>query len=85
MMMTGALPDFAQSLSVPLGRPVLDRTGIEGRYFFHLEWAGDWPDAAPGPSLPTALQEQFGLKLESGRAPIELLVIDRVERPQALE
>lgn len=83
VMMTGEVRAFADYLSVPLGRPVLDRTGIEGRYFFHVEWAGDStpPNAEPGPSLPTALQERFRLRLAPHREKIEMMVIDRAERP----
>jgi uncharacterized protein (TIGR03435 family) len=77
------------ALANQVGRPVLDRTGLNGSFNFKLEWI---PDAAPGgdapspsdstgPSLFTALQEQLGLKLESARGPVEILVIDHVERP----
>lgn len=62
-----------------LGRPVLNKTGIGGRFDFQLEYAPD--DATTGPSIFTALQEQLGLKLESGRAPEDFLVIDQIERP----
>jgi bla regulator protein blaR1 len=74
-------------------RPVLDETGLTGSYAFDLAWTPDAPPSAPGqpqtanaadpagPSLFTALQEQLGLKLESMRRPVEVLVIDHVERP----
>jgi uncharacterized protein (TIGR03435 family) len=63
-------------------RKVLDRTGLEGTYNFTLKWTSD-EDAAGGngPSLFTAIQEQLGLKLESTKAPLDVLVIDHVERP----
>jgi uncharacterized protein (TIGR03435 family) len=77
-----------------LSRPVLDKTGLTGTYDFTLEWMADTastpsPDAAnavtlpgiPGASLFTALQQQLGLKLEPGKSPIEVLVIDHVEKP----
>jgi bla regulator protein blaR1 len=81
------------ALANQLGRPVLDRTRLEGSFDFKLEWAdqggassppgGDaLPPADPnGPSIFTALQEQLGLKLESTKGPVEVLVIDQVERP----
>jgi uncharacterized protein (TIGR03435 family) len=78
-----------------LDRPVVDRTGIAGRYDFTLNWTPDdsqfrslgatipHPTGSMNapPPLSTALQEQIGLKLESIRAPIETLVIDHVEKP----
>jgi bla regulator protein BlaR1 len=86
---------LASQLSNPLGRTVLDRTGLKGRYDIKLEFTpeegagrgpGDGPEAAPppdttGPSLFTALQEQLGLKLESSKGPVEIIVIDRIEKP----
>jgi uncharacterized protein (TIGR03435 family) len=88
--------DLADSLSVQLGRTVLDKTGLTSRYDFTLKWTAD--DAqlplpsgrAPppslttdpsGPTLFTAVQEQLGLKLEPGKGPVEVVVIDHVERP----
>jgi len=79
-----------------LDRPVLDQTGIEGRYDFMLNWTPDdsqYPDLgrkiphptagghAP-PPLSAAIQEQIGLKLDLIRAPVEAFVIDHVEKPQ---
>jgi uncharacterized protein (TIGR03435 family) len=74
-----------------LDRPVVDKTGLDGRYDFDLEWAPDEsqfqgalarqsPESTK-PGLFAALQEQLGLKLEAARGPIETLVIDHVERP----
>jgi uncharacterized protein (TIGR03435 family) len=74
------------------GRLVIDKTGLSGRFAFNLTWTPDQiPTVAPppgippvdpnGPSLVTALQEQLGLKLESAKGPVEVLVIDSVERP----
>ncbi len=62
-----------------LGRPVIDRTGLSGRFDFTFEWSPDTDTQAP--SFPTALREQLGLKLTSAKAPIQLLVVDQVERP----
>jgi uncharacterized protein (TIGR03435 family) len=65
------------------GRPVIDKTGLTGSYDFTLEWSpeGTPADAATGPSIFTAVQEQLGLKLESSKAPTEILVIDHAEKP----
>ncbi|MGD1071274.1 MAG: TIGR03435 family protein, partial [Bryobacteraceae bacterium] len=77
----------AQNLSARVGRPVEDATGLKGYYDFRLEWTPDETDGAPtpsdqtGPSLFTAIREQLGLKLESVKGPVEVLVIDHVERP----
>ena len=69
-----------------IDRPVLDRTGLTGTYDFDLRFAapslrGPSPDAPPLPSIFTALQEQLGLKLETSRGPVEMFVIDSVDRP----
>jgi len=72
---------LADSLASDLGRRIVDRTELAGPFEILLEWA---PDAAADralPSLSVALQEQLGLKLESERAQVEVLVIDRIERP----
>ena len=70
-------------LGIVTRRPVVDRTGLTGEYSFDVPFAP--PDAKPGDSAAasifTALQEQVGLRLEDSRAPIEVLVIDRAERP----
>ncbi len=72
----------AQLAGRVLDRPVLDRTGIAGEFDITLEWAFD-PGADNGPSIGTALQEQLGLKLEAQKGAVDVLVIDRVERPSA--
>lgn len=71
-------------------RLVLDQTGLTGLYDWTLKWApvnaepGE-PEASAGdpsePALFTALQEQLGLKLESQKAPVDVVVIDRIEKP----
>ena len=69
---------------VPLvNRFVEDRTGLRGVFDFDLAWTPDETVATDlsGPSIFTALQEQLGLKLESTKGPVEVLVIDSVERP----
>jgi uncharacterized protein (TIGR03435 family) len=95
-LVAGAMPisQLIPPLSQFAERLVVDRTGLTGNYEIDLKWTPDRmppgppPPGAPplsidpnGPSLFTAVQEQLGLKLESERAPIEVLVIDHVERP----
>ncbi len=85
---------LANTLSNATGRPVIDKTGLTGKYDYILEWtpdagaAGPGQDApppvdSPGPTIFTALQEQLGLKLESSKGPVENIVIDRVDHPSA--
>jgi uncharacterized protein (TIGR03435 family) len=81
---------LTQEFSGELGRVILDRTGIEGRYDVALKWTPDSGQAPAdngaaeaGPSLFTAIQEQVGLKLESSKGPVQVLVIDHVEMPTA--
>src|ERR1700730_15268876 len=84
---------FAGTWSV--GRPVLDRTGLPGRWDVQLDFvqtfvAGPNADSAPvpnpsadsGPDMPSALRDQLGLKLQRSKARIEYLVIDQIARPQ---
>jgi uncharacterized protein (TIGR03435 family) len=71
--------EFAHNLALFEDRPVVDQTGLPGSYDFTLKWtfevtAETVPDAAP--SLPTAIREQLGLRLESTRGKAEVLVID---------
>jgi uncharacterized protein (TIGR03435 family) len=73
---------LARILANELDRPVVDRTGIEGTFDADLEWTPE-QNSDPGPSIFTAIQEQLGLKLEAERAPVDVLIVDRVERPSA--
>jgi uncharacterized protein (TIGR03435 family) len=66
-------------LSNFLRRSVIDRTGFKSQFAIHLEWARD--ETSDGPSLFTALEEQAGLKLDSGKGPVDVLVIDSVGQP----
>jgi len=76
-MLRGQVPlsELAHYLSPSLGRTVLDRTGLAGTFEIKLEWM---PDEE---SLFTAIQEQLGLRLESTKAAVDVLVIDRAEKP----
>jgi uncharacterized protein (TIGR03435 family) len=85
------MPSLASILSRMTSRAVQDRTGLTGAFSFTLTWTPDDfqkpdplgrpPANAEAPSLFTALQEQLGLKLESTRAPVDIVVIDHIERP----
>jgi uncharacterized protein (TIGR03435 family) len=88
------LDEFSRLLRLVVGRPVIDKTGIAGRFDFKVEFSREGTELAgiqakdpapsdPGspPSIFTALQDVLGLKLNSGRGPVETLVIDHIERP----
>lgn len=71
------------NLTVYLQRTVIDKTGITGTFDAHLKWSPDEAGDAALASIFTALQEQLGLRLESGKGPVEVIIIDHVERPSA--
>ncbi len=90
------MQDFAHLMqSAVLDRPVVDQTDLTGRWDFELKWTpdesqfsgmgmrppppSDAPDAPP--PLFTAIQEQIGLKLESGKAQVDVMVVDHVDKP----
>jgi uncharacterized protein (TIGR03435 family) len=78
-----------------MDRPVIDQTGLAGRYDFALNWTPDdsqfggmpgkmpppTDNTNPPPNLYTAIQEQIGLKLDATKAPADVMVIDHVEKP----
>jgi uncharacterized protein (TIGR03435 family) len=88
----GELTHFLAPL---LGRVVVDKTGLKGKYDFDLHWTpdesalkgpGDPDEPAPdpnGPSIFAAVQEQLGLELRPAKGPVEMLVIEHAERPDA--
>jgi uncharacterized protein (TIGR03435 family) len=81
-----SMSDLALILQFRVDRPVVDQTGLKGRFDFKLQWTTDdaqAPQADAPPGLFTAIQEQIGLKLEPVKAPAEVLVIDHVERAGA--
>jgi uncharacterized protein (TIGR03435 family) len=95
-----AVPIFAlaQILSQQLSRPVIDKTGLSGKYNFELTYTLDTLQGDPfgpltrfsppppddnSPSIFTALEEQLGLRLVATRGPVEVLVIDHAEKPDA--
>jgi len=81
-----SMSQFAQFLQ-RVGRPVIDKTGLTGRYDFDLAFAplgSVTPDVAPDPARPTifiALEDQLGLKLQSTQGPLDVIVIDSIEQP----
>ena len=90
------LSQLASSLSPLVGRVVQDHTGLSGEFDFDLSWTPEqMPQGPPpgvnapplppidpnGPSLTTALQEQLGLKLDAGRGPVTVFVVDKVSQP----
>ena len=81
-----ATAEIANALHVPGGAPVVDRTGLTGKYDFALEYSysgrasDQLPEAPPAPALFTALQQQLGLQLVSRRLPFEVLVIDSFDK-----
>jgi len=84
---SATIGELAGQLSGYLGRQVLDKTGVDGQFAITLSFApvdvggGDATSTDPAPSIFQALQEQAGLKLEADRGPVEVVVIDRAEKP----
>jgi len=70
---------LAEALQEPLGAFVRDETGLQGSYYFALEFVPDNnPKNVDGPPLAAALQEQLGLRLEKRKGPVEVLVVDHI-------
>jgi uncharacterized protein (TIGR03435 family) len=79
-----SMEDFAKFLQFVLDRPVVDQTGLSGKYDFKLEWTKDnapVTDENAPPGFFTAIQEQAGLKVEPSKAEVDVLAIDHVEQP----
>ena len=91
------MDQFVKELSRQVGRPVLNETGLTAQYTMDLTFSpeggggpgGDGPPGergpAPGsdgPTVFTAVQEQLGLKLESRKAPVQMFIVDKIERPE---
>ncbi|HEY5381284.1 MAG TPA: TIGR03435 family protein [Acidobacteriaceae bacterium] len=80
---------LAEMMTGQFGRPVIDKTGLTGKYDFVLKYKGRWDrdrqadDLDPLPPLDRALQEELGLKVETAKGPVKFLVIDHVEMPSA--
>jgi uncharacterized protein (TIGR03435 family) len=79
----GHMQVLVNFLAGQIGQPVVDVTGLTDEYEFSLSWVASRPSAtedSAGPDLFAALQQQLGLKLESKKGPIEVLVVDHAER-----
>ena len=72
------MDQFARQLTFHLHEPVVDGTGLAGRYDFKLAWSDD---NSAYPSFFTALQEQLGLKLERHKGPVQIFVVDNASKP----
>jgi uncharacterized protein (TIGR03435 family) len=73
---------FSEELTRVAGRPVLNETGLTGRYDIEMDWAADDDDDdIDAPKLLTAIKEQLGLALESRKAQVEVVVVDHMELP----
>lgn len=93
------MANLASILSDIMGRPVEDRTGVAGKFDFSMAWTPDAVDGGtgatggkalpppdnnePGPTIFTALQETLGLKLESAKVTVPVVVIEKTEKPSA--
>jgi uncharacterized protein (TIGR03435 family) len=93
------MTQLASALSSNMSAIVVDRTGLEGKFDVFMQWTPDPSsnrmltkngeplpppsDATQGPSIFTALQEKLGLKLETRKVPVEIIVVDHAERPTA--
>jgi uncharacterized protein (TIGR03435 family) len=90
------MADFAGVMQITvLDRPVVDQTGLAGKFDFHLKWTPDETqfggmgikeppsadDATAPPDLFTTLQKELGLKLQATKAPVDVIVIDHVSKP----
>jgi uncharacterized protein (TIGR03435 family) len=84
-LLAASLPTQTGMATIP--RPVVDETGLSGTYDFAMEWTQVAQDGtrsdATAPTFEQALKEQLGLRLESKKGPVEVLVIDHVEHPSA--
>jgi uncharacterized protein (TIGR03435 family) len=79
MIRSVTMPALAAALANVTGYQVVDRTGLTGNFDVNLAWKAE-DSQADGPDLFTAIQEQLGLKLESGKTSVDTLVVDHAER-----
>lgn len=82
--------NLARSYNTALGRDIVDKTGLSGVFDIHLTWTNDpdsrdaaSPSTSDDASIFSALEEQLGLKLRSVKGPVDVLVIDHIEKPSS--
>jgi uncharacterized protein (TIGR03435 family) len=78
-----SMEQFAAFLANSVARPVNDATGLKGKHDFTLKWVMDWGRSSAeesGPNIFEALQQQLGLKLESKKGTVDILVVDHIEK-----
>jgi uncharacterized protein (TIGR03435 family) len=79
-----SIESVAANLSFAVGRVIVNKTELEGGYDFTLEYAPDGADASDTrPSIFTAIEEQLGLTLVPSKGPVDVIVVDHIERPTA--
>ena len=82
-----SMATLAANIARSVRRAVIDKTGLTGTYDIHLQWTDAPlndianPNISDRPGIFTAITEQLGMKLESAKGPVEVIVIDRIERP----
>jgi uncharacterized protein (TIGR03435 family) len=82
-----SMGDISQMLAIQFGHPVVDKTGLTGRYDFDLKYYETRirdrrdDDTNPWPPLDTAIEDQLGLRLQASTGPVRVLVIDHIETP----
>jgi uncharacterized protein (TIGR03435 family) len=76
-----SLNRFAEELTRVAGRPVVNRTGLTGHYNIEFEWSDDDDQDSDAATLFTAIREQLGLRLEPQKAPVQVVVVDRIALP----
>ena len=99
MVTNSTMKDFCHGMQeAVMDKPVVDQTGLTDRYDFNLNWTPDQSqfasfgahipapnpdDPNAPPSLFTALQEQLGLKMETTKAKVDVMVVDHIDKPSA--
>jgi uncharacterized protein (TIGR03435 family) len=82
-----SMDQWVGMLTAQFGRPVMDKTGLTGKYDFILKYRGRWDrdrsadDVDPTPPMDRALQEELGLKVEAAKGPVKIMVIDHIDKP----
>jgi uncharacterized protein (TIGR03435 family) len=80
------MKELADALTRGAGLPVVDQTEQKGLYDISLEWTPEDPsraggdDTEPGPSFFTAVSDQLGLRLQPQKVPMDLVIVDRIEK-----